>query len=74
MPLSYSSNVTMRNITLDCDVLFDVTRSDQYVLSDFTFENLNIEAKNPEIYSDYITNFTIKNARVNNEDHTSFIR
>lgn len=74
IPLSYSSNVTMRNITLDCDVLFDVARSDQYVLSDFTLENLNIKAKNPEIHSDYITNFTIKNARVNNKDHTSFIR
>jgi Endopolygalacturonase len=69
IPLSYSSNITMRNITLDCDVFFDVTKSDQYILSDFTFENLNIQAEKPDIYTDYITNFTLKNVRINGKKH-----
>lgn len=66
VPFSYSSNVTMRNIKFECDVLFDVRNSDQYKLSNFTLENLDIKAtKNPEIHTDYIENFTLKNITVN---------
>jgi len=66
MPKSYSSNVTMRNINFECDVVFDVRNSDQYELNNFTFENLNIKAKkNPAIHTDYINNFTLKNVTVN---------
>lgn len=66
IPLSYSSHVTMRNIQFECNVLFDVKNSDQYQLSDFTFENLNIEAKkNHDIHSGYINNFKLKNITVN---------
>lgn len=68
-PLSYSSNVTMRNITLDCDVFFDVRKSDQYILADFTFENLDIQAEKPDIHTDYITNFTLKNVRINGKEY-----
>lgn len=46
VPMSYSSHITMRNIRLDCDRFFDVERADeQYRLSDFVFENLDIRAK-----------------------------
>jgi len=66
IPLSYSSNVTMRNIKFNCEVLFDVRNSDQYKLSDFTLENLDIQAsKNPAIHTDYIENFTLKNITIN---------
>lgn len=66
IPKSYSNNVTMRNINLKCEVVFDVRNSDQYELSDFTFENLNIEAeKNPTIHTDYIKDFTLKNVTIN---------
>lgn len=68
IPLSYSSNVTMRNIKFECDVLFDVKNSDQYKLSDFTFENLDIKVnKRPEIHRNYINNFTLKNISVNSK-------
>ncbi|NDV66306.1 glycosyl hydrolase family 28 protein [Bacteroides sp. 224] len=68
MPISYSSHVTMRNIKLDCDVLFDVRNSDQYEMTDFTLENLDIQAKkNGKIHTDYISNFTLKNVKVNGE-------
>lgn len=66
MPLSYSNHVTMRNIKFNCEVVFDVNQSEQYQLSDFIFENLDIQAgKKPEIKTDYIRNFTLKNVSVN---------
>src|SRR5690554_2548980 len=61
IPLSYSSNVTMRNINLECNRFFDVTESDQYILSYFTLENLNIQATHPEINKDFIKTFNLKN-------------
>ena len=67
MPLSYSSNVTMRNIDLECNVFFDVNESDQYILSDFTFENLNIKTKNDNIPMTYIKNLKLNNIRINDK-------
>lgn len=65
MPLSHSNNVTMRNINLNCNVLFDVEKSDQYQLKDFVFENLNIKAKNAECNKEIISNFQWTNVNVN---------
>ena len=65
IPLSYASNVTMRNIDLKCNRFFDVTESDQYILSHFTLENLNIQATHPEINRDFIKSFKLKNVKVN---------
>lgn len=67
VPYSYSSHVTMRNIQLDCDVLFAVKKNEtQYKLSDFLFENLKITArKSGEICKDYIHNLQIRNVTVN---------
>ena len=67
IPLSYSSNVTMRNISLECNVFFDVTESDQYILSDFTLENLNIKAKKEDIPRGVIRNLSLKNIMVNGQ-------
>lgn len=67
VPYSYSSHVTMRNIQLDCDVLFAVKKDEtQYKLSDFLSENLKITArKSGEICKDYIHNLQIRNVTVN---------
>ena len=67
IPYSRSSNVTLRDIKLECNVVFDV-KSDikHYNLKDFTFENIDVTASNkPEIYTDYVENFTLKNVKVN---------
>lgn len=64
MPVSHANNVTMRNINLDCDVFFNVSKSNQYQLRDFTFENLNIKAKKQECDRDIISNFEWKDVRV----------
>lgn len=50
-PMSYSSNVTMRNIDFDCATFFQVQNApDQYSLKDFTFENLNVRASKKADY------------------------
>lgn len=68
-PMSYSSHITMRNIRLDCDRFFDVAQAeDQYRLSDFTFENLNIRAKDTACNRDAIERFTWKNVKVEKVD------
>ena len=67
VPYSRSSNVTLRDIKLDCKVVFDVNSAiDQYSLKDFTFEDINVKASDkPEIHKDYVENFTLKNVKVN---------
>lgn len=66
MPMSYSNNVTMRNIRLECDVFFNVSRSDQYRLKDFLFENLDIKAKDGECDKEIVSNFEWRDVRINN--------
>ncbi|MBQ9640364.1 MAG: exopolygalacturonase [Bacteroidaceae bacterium] len=61
-PMSYSDHITMRNIQFDCNVFFNVTpKPDQYRLSNFTFENLNVTAWKEELHTEYVDNFTVKN-------------
>ena len=64
VPMSYSNHITMRNITFDCNVFFNVKQNeDQYHLSNFTFENLAITAQNTEFHQEYVENFTVKNVK-----------
>lgn len=66
VPMSYSDHITMRNIKFECDAFFNVkSQEDQYHLSNFTFENLDITTKGAELHPEYVENFTIKNVRVN---------
>jgi polygalacturonase len=73
---SYSRNITMRNIKLDCNNFFNVGASENrgnvnafnYKLSNFTFENLTITAKNNLIIdTSLIENFTLKQVTINGE-------
>ena len=65
IPLSYSNHVTMKNIDLKCTHFFSVEASDQYQLSDFTFENLNIQAEDGKCDREAIKNFVWKNVNIN---------
>jgi hypothetical protein len=68
-PPSQAKNIIFRNIDLKCRSFFDVQKSDNYFLSDFTFENLNIEAQSDtEIKGDVIENLAIKNVRINGKE------
>lgn len=69
MPMSYSDNITMKNIKFDCNSFFNVkNREDQYHLSNFTFENLDINAETGELHPEYVENFTIRNVKVNGKE------
>ncbi|NLO70887.1 MAG: exopolygalacturonase [Porphyromonadaceae bacterium] len=65
-PPSRSSNIVMRNIEVECTTFFDVTNSDKYKLSNFTFENLKIKTQNrPKIEKEYFDGVVVKNVVVN---------
>jgi len=66
VPLSYSENITLKNIDFKCDVFFDVNKDQYTTLNNFTFENLNIETKNGAVDQSVVNGFTLKNVRVNN--------
>ena len=64
-PMSYSSNVTMKNISMSCHSFFDVKAApDQYLLKNFTFENLDIQAEKPACRKETIENFIWTNVNV----------
>ena len=67
VPYSYSSNVTLRDIKLDCQVVFDVMSNiKRYNLKDFRFEDIEVNASDkPEIRTDYVENFELSNVVVN---------
>ncbi len=73
--MSYASNITMRNINMECNTVFKVETADprgaiddfNFRLSDFTFENLNLEAKDPQINDFLVDGFKMKNVVVNGE-------
>lgn len=67
MPISYSSNITMRNINLECETFFAVQKSLQYKLSDFCFENLAIRAKRDNIDKSAVETFTLSNVIITNK-------
>ena len=68
IPISYSNNITMCNIDLDCTTFFYVKKSDQYRLSDFCFEDLNIRAKKGQFDKDIVDRFVVKNVKVNSQE------
>ncbi len=67
VPLSYCDNITMKNITIKCDVFYDMAITEYDKLSNFTFENLKIEAKKDSIDKSIITGLKLKNVVVNNK-------
>lgn len=65
IPLSFANNVTMKNCKCECVNYFNVKRDDeQYRLSDFTFENLEIKAENCDFTDDAIQNMLRNNVKV----------
>ena len=65
VPLSYSDHITMRNIKLDCEIFFDVAITEYDRLSNFTFENLKLKAKNDAYDMSIIENSRVSNLILN---------
>ena len=60
IPLSYAENIEMKNMDIDCDVYFNVKGDEsQYILSDFTFENIRVRAR-----TDGYTEGIVKNMKL----------
>uniref|UniRef100_UPI00333EB5F2 rhamnogalacturonidase n=1 Tax=Pseudopedobacter sp. TaxID=1936787 RepID=UPI00333EB5F2 len=63
--MSYARGVKLKNINLESKTMFDIQKSDQYVLSDFSFENLVIkEAKKSVITEQLIQDLKLKNVKI----------
>ena len=65
VPLSSCENVNIRNINLKCDVFFDVKITENDYLSNFNFQNINVEAVNGSIDKSMIHGFKLENVSVN---------
>jgi polygalacturonase len=65
VPLSYSDNISLKNIKLKCEVFFDVSPGEYDKLSKFNFENLDITAKNGDYDKSVVKDFTLSNVKVN---------
>ncbi|MFR4622992.1 MAG: hypothetical protein ACLT8G_14050, partial [Lachnospiraceae bacterium] len=58
-------HVTMKNCKCECETYFNVyPKKAQYELSDFTFENLDIRAKNDGFKADAVENMKIINVNI----------
>ena len=65
--LSYGNHITLRNINLKCNTVFNVRESEQYKLSDFTFENVAISSpREQQTQLHFIGNLVMKNISINN--------
>jgi len=65
IPLSFAEHITMRDSDISAKTFFNVKADDeQYILSDFTFENLSIKAENTEFLKETVKNITVNNITV----------
>ena len=55
----------MRGIRMQCKNFFDVGTSDKYRLTDFTFENSDVQDEKKAFDKAMITNTVIKNLKIN---------
>jgi len=62
IPLSYANNIVMKDCKCECGIYFNVKKADdQYHLSDFTFENLTIKAREEGFSPDAVERFSVSN-------------
>lgn len=65
IPISVANNIVMRNCKCQCVTYFNVEKAEeQYRLSDFTFENLEIKAKIDGFQEGVIKNVSVENVKV----------
>lgn len=65
IPLTYADHITLRNCKCECHNYFNVQKKDdQYILSDFVLENVEIKAKKMAYVEDVIRNIAMENVVV----------
>jgi len=65
IPVSSCKNISLKNIKLKCKTFYDVSASKNYQLSDFFFQDLNIETENSSFDKSQIQGIKLKNVKVN---------
>ncbi|MBR3288123.1 MAG: exopolygalacturonase [Bacteroidales bacterium] len=58
---SHANNITLKNINLQCNNFMGVSGSPDYDLTDFAFENINIETNQTNWRRDAFVSYTMKN-------------
>ncbi|WP_066220312.1 rhamnogalacturonidase [Formosa haliotis] len=66
-PLSTGSNITLKNLNLNCDRFFAVDEYDNIKLNDFTFEDSKIISKDASINKNLVDGISFKNVYVNDK-------
>ena len=65
IPLSYGEHITFRNCDVDCTIFLHVApKEDQYRLTDFRFEGLNIRTKDPGADTALFPDWTFQDVNV----------
>lgn len=65
IPMSYADQITFRNCTHQCDTFFHIlAEPTQYLLSNFTFAQLHIKAKNGSINEQAVNNLVLEDIRI----------
>lgn len=65
IPKSRAEHIAMKNCRCECDIFFNVKKeNEQYRLSNFIFDNLDIKTTNDKFAEDTIENISVKNVRI----------
>jgi polygalacturonase len=65
MPVSVAEHVSMRRCKVKCREFFNVgANPDQYRLSHFTFQDLTIQARNPQLDTRVVEDMTVENCDI----------
>lgn len=65
IPLSYAEHITMRNCRCECTNCFGIIPDNtQYILSDFTFENLEVITENNSFDKNAVKNLILNNVKI----------
>ena len=69
MPLSQCNDIWFKDISMECNVFFNVEGSDKYALKRFSFENADVKdhAKKPAFENHPIEGLALKNITINGE-------
>jgi polygalacturonase len=67
VPLSYGDHITLKNINLKCDTFYGVENDPNVRLSNFVFENLNIQSTKTDIDKSIINGVNFKNVYLNKQ-------
>ncbi len=69
-PLSVCRNIIFRNITLECNIMADLERSEFDRLEEFTFENLSMTVRNDTFPKELFNGLTLREVVINGRQVT----